>query len=371
VSLAAAGACGGDSKSPSTPTPPVSTALTAPTASAPAEAVQLTTLRPTLTVTNGTSAGTRTYEFQISDRNDFTSGSTVSSYYPVNLTKGGVAEASGTTSMTVDTDLQPATRFFWRARIADGGTTSAWSTSRSFKTQIIGYNRPGELFDPLVNGETVAELRAKRTSFVPGRGLRIEDSDSYVRYHLLQTISNGEFSLDIEGLSDLPVSENPDTAKLKILSMCDCTFSLYQSKWLMDVQYRGLNGNPSNSIAFKMLFGEDEDDHKLEPDLATRLASVRHLNPANTYYWQATWGHFVHVLVQDGGPSSGSSTGAGGVTVYDLGQNTIYTYNPPVHYAYLGVNDSGSETGSWPNTIYRNVWIGNKPRPTSLGSALR
>ena len=33
-------------------------------------------------------------------------------------------------------------------------------------------------------------------------------------------------------------------------------------------------------------------------------------------------------------------------------------------------NNSTDDTGSWPAT-YRNVWIGNKPRPASLGSALR
>jgi hypothetical protein len=34
------------------------------------------------------------------------------------------------------------------------------------------------------------------------------------------------------------------------------------------------------------------------------------------------------------------------------------------------VNNSGSETGSWPMATYRNVWIANKARPASLGSAM-
>jgi hypothetical protein len=362
----AGAACGGD-KTPAAPTTPTTPTLTAPSGNAPAEATQLTTLRPTLTVTNGTSSGSRTYEFQISDRNDF-SASVGSAYFPVTYTRTGVVEGGGTTSMTTDVDLQPATRFFWRARFVDGTTTSAWSGTRTFLTQVVGYTRPGEIYDPLVNGETVAEARVKRTSFVPGKGLLIEDSDSYARYRLLQPISNGEFSLDVEGLSDSPISENPDTAKLKVLSMCDCLTSIYQSKWLMDVQYRGLNGNPNNAISFKMLLGEDEDDHKLEPDLAKRIESVRHLNPSSTYYWNVTWGNFIRVVVQDGGTSA---SGIGGATIYDYGQTSRFTYSPPVQWAYLGVNDSGSESGSWPHTIYRNVWIGNKPRPTSLGSALR
>ena len=57
-----------------------------------------------------------------------------------------------------------------------------------------------------------------------------------------------------------------------------------------DVQYRGFNGNPPHAIAFKMLLGEDDEEHKLEPDLGTRTASIRLLNAANTYHWKATWG---------------------------------------------------------------------------------
>jgi hypothetical protein len=45
-------------------------------------------------------------------------------------------------------------------------------------------------------------------------------------------------------------------------------------------------------------------------------------------------------------------------------------YAPSPMYAYLGINESGAETGSFPNAIYRNLWIGDKPRPRALGSAL-
>ena len=63
-------ACGGGgSDSPAQPSPVVNPRLTAPALEAPSADEQLTTLRPTLTVKNGTSdqAGSRTYEFQISD----------------------------------------------------------------------------------------------------------------------------------------------------------------------------------------------------------------------------------------------------------------------------------------------------------------
>jgi hypothetical protein len=140
----------------------------------------------------------------------------------------------------------------------------------------------------------------------------------------------------------------------------------------MNVQYRGFNGNPDHAISFKMLMGEDVEARKLEPDIGRRQASVLHLNPSNTYYWKATWGNFIQVVVQDGGAGgvNSSDSGQGGTTIYDYGQSSPFSYSPATHFAYVGVNNSTDDTGSWPAT-YRNVWIGNKPRPATLGSALR
>ena len=365
VSLALLLAAGCSSSKPSTPTTPPPTGGTsnaAPALDGPTADEQLATLRPTLRVKNGTSTGTgaRTYEFQISDRSDFGSSSG-SSHFTVSLTRAGIGEATGTTSFAVDQDLQPATRFFWRARWVQGSTTGEWSSTFTFRTQIVGYNRPGELYDPLVNGATVAETRVGQTSFVDGRGMRLHDTNAYARYRLGRTLMSGEISVDVEGLSTAPISSDGDTAKLKILSMDDNPGDHYQSNFLMNLQYRGLNGNPDHAISFKMLMDGDDEDRKLEPDLATRIASIRSLNPATTYHWKATWTTAVRVIVQEGG--------AGGPTIYDFGQSSTKVYNPATHFAYLGVNNRGEETGSWP-AIYRNFWVGDKARPASLGSAM-
>ena len=73
-----------------------------------------------------------------------------------------------------------------------------------------------------------------------------------------------------------------------------------------------------------------------------------------------------------------NSVGAG--TFYDLEykstdyfENRLIPYQPSPHFAYLGGNDQreGPENGSFPGEIVRNVFIGNRPRPASLGSALR
>lgn len=182
-------ACGGgdDSPSPTGPTPGAPR-LTAPTPGTPSDGEQLSTLRPTFEVNNGTSdqPGARAYEFQISDRSDFSTvqASAFGNTYFVVVGKTGVAEgANGKTSFTVEADLQPTTRFYWRARMMQGSATSDWGPMRTFKTKLVGFVRAGELYDPLIHGETVG-TPVGSTSFVPGKGIRTGDENSYVRYPL-------------------------------------------------------------------------------------------------------------------------------------------------------------------------------------------
>ena len=129
----------------------------------------------------------------------------------------------------------------------------------------------------------------------------------------------------------------------------------------------------AHGLSFKCLFNGSQDDHKLEPDLGARLAAVKHLNAAGTYMFRATWGHFFRMQVLDGGVGgvNGSGSADGGRIIYDYQVNTSGTYAPSPHFAYLGVNNSSSETGSWPGAIYRNLWIGSRARPSTLGSALK
>jgi len=368
--------CGGSSP-PTSPggnnPPPSGGGSTAPTRDAPTDDEQLTTVRPSLRVRNGTSAqtGARTYEFQVSDRSDFgAGGGSTSAYFARSFSRAGVAEGSSTTSIDIDQDLQPATRFFWRARWSQGSTNGDWSATSTLRTQIVGFNRGGELYDPLVNGATVAEFFGNGT-FVSGKGLRLQETNGYARYRLVQPISNGEFSLDVEGISNSPYSSSGNTGKLKILSMDDDPGNHYSSDFLMNVQYRGFSGNPDHAISFKMLLGDDSDARKLEPDFGERTAGVRQLNAANTYYWKAMFGSSISVLVQDGGAGgvNGSGSGRGGSTIYEFGKTSGFGYQPSPHFAYIGVNNSTEDTGSWPAT-YRNVWIGSKSRPDSLGSAM-
>ena len=70
--LIGTGACTNDA--PTQPSHEATPTLTAPVNDSPADDLQLSTLQPPLRVTNGTptSAGSRTYEFQVADAETFT-----------------------------------------------------------------------------------------------------------------------------------------------------------------------------------------------------------------------------------------------------------------------------------------------------------
>ena len=81
--------------------------------------------------------------------------------------------------------------------------------------------------------------------------------------------------VDVEGISNNPVSSTGNTGKLKILSMDDNPGNHYTSDYLFNLQYRGFNGNPDHAISFKVLMGEDVEERKLEPDFGQRSAGIR------------------------------------------------------------------------------------------------
>jgi hypothetical protein len=345
---------------PSSPGGGGTVTLSTPSAVSPTGGEQLSTLRPTLTVQNVTSSqtGTRTYEFQVSDRSDFSLGATFSPSFIVAINQTGVAEGGdGRTSFTVTADLQPTTRMYWRARAVQGGTNSSWSEPAMFRTKLVGYSRPGELYDPLIHSESIGTIVGPH-QWISGRGLRLDTENSFVRYQLAEPIANGEFSVEVEGLRP----NGPDH-KLKIFSMADTTGDISNSNYQMSTMYRGVNGNPDNCIAFKAVFGSQ--NRILEPDRGQRNAAVMFLDPSKLYYWKATWGSEFRLVVLDGGVT--------GNQIYNLGFPAGgATYRPSPAYAYLGSNQSvgGSDAGTFPGTTYRNLWIGNKPRPTTLGNAL-
>jgi hypothetical protein len=256
----------------------------------------------------------------------------------------------------VATDLAFKTRHTWRVRAELGNDVGPWSAVASFVSSEGGYIRGNEVFDPLTNAVTVGQVVGPVT-FSP-EGAKLETVGSYIRYQIPQTITSGEFAVEIKGLR-----ANEPGDKSKVFGMMegspDGGNDYITNRYRVDVQYRGTTGFPPNSITYRVLYGSADDlNVRYEPTTEQRLSAVRALDPNTYYYWRYTWGRTVRVTVQAGGPN--------GPFIYDVQRNSGNgSYNPQPHYAFIGTpaGRSGAESATIPGTIYKNVWISTRPRP--------
>lgn len=362
-------ACGDSSpsKNPSSPSTPAGPpTLTRPAPDSPADGLQLDTVRPTLTVVNGTSSqstAAKTYEFQVSDNSTFSASATSSVYFAPTVSSGQVPEdPSGKTKYALTEDLQPTTKYYWRARLVQGSTNSDWSDVRTFKTKLVGYNKPGALYDPLISGETVGQIGGSgNITWMPGEGIRMNDERAYVIYDLPQVYSSGEMSAEVTGL-------NPDgpCCKPRIFSMLDRLNSkASSSKYSFNVQYRGAGGGPANCITWKTVLGDNSQS--VEPPVS-RYSMVFNLDPTKVYLWQGFWTPTsFRLVVREGGTT--------GPVVYDQKGDASFSaanWNPAHMYAFIGTSNGlyVRYDGTRAGMTVRNVWVGSTPRPTTLGSAI-
>lgn len=336
--------CGGSKANPVTPTTPapgpVGVTLTAPAHFAPTDDAQLSTLQPDLTVLNATSStgGARTYEFEVSSTADFTAIAIGADHVPEG--------AAGRTSWAVARPLQATTRYWWRARVKQGSSIGPWSTPTRFRSRIEGFNRPGELFDPLTNGSTVGTLI--NATLLPGQGVRLDSLLSRVTYTLPQHIPEGEFSVLATGLTSDSAGDST-----KLFSMQQGSSDITTNPYRATIEKRD-NG----TVAFRFIAG----------DVNARADSLRPIvqfNPSATYFWKFTWGNGVALLlVLEGGEN--------GRVVYNQADTYSGTYRPNPHIAHLGAppGRGGIDTASVPGAVIWNVWLSSKPRPSGLGSAI-
>jgi hypothetical protein len=351
--LSAAVACSRQSSAPTSPSAPSAAdgaaapadgstlKVTAPTPTAPINDAQMSDNFPTLTATASTARfgnpGPLLYRFELySDT-------------------GAKVQDSGlvsSPSFRVSAALSFKKRQTWRVRAEAQGLVGPWSAVASFISAEGGYIRGNEAFDPLYNGITLGE-RIGSTTFIPDQGIRLENDRSYVRYVIPQTITSGEFSVEVLGLR-----ANAPGGKSKVMAMSSNNADFTTDPYRVDIQYRGTSGSPPNAVTFRALFGSANDTSvRYEPDTATRFNSVLSLNPTTVYLWKWTWGSEVRLMILEGGIN--------GRVIYNIGvKSTRGTYNPVPHQVYLGapIGRSG-EDGSIPQTIYRNAWIGARPRP--------
>ena len=127
------------------------------------------------------------------------------------------------------------------------GAIRPWSDSATFRTKIEGSNRPGELYDPLTNAQTIGAV-VNSVTLTPGRGATINSNESHIRYHLVQTVTAGEFSMEVDGIQNFSPGD-----KTKIMSMYDGNGVITTSDYRMTVEKRD-----AGIIAWRFIAGETD-----------------------------------------------------------------------------------------------------------------
>ena len=294
----------------------------------------------TLVVTNASTtfgtAAALTYRFEIHN----TAGVLAYGSPPI---AGGSA---GTTSHLLPDSvaLEAEKRYDWRARAEFEGETGPWSNSASFiAPNTTGYIRGNELYDPLINGQTVGQINGPVT-FIPGVGAKLESNQSYISYQLPQTLTEGEFSILVTGMPT-----NTEGHKTKLFAMGEGYSDIVTNNRRMTVEKRG---DPAGIIAWRFI----SHLSRIETVGAERVR--RNFDENRHYFWQAIWrSGFFSVRIRE--------DGVDGNTMYHFGKPFEGAYDPSPHVIYVGAptGRSGPLAASVDHVIIRQVWVSGRPRP--------
>lgn len=349
--IALAVAC---SKHSASPTSPSSTAVarpgasadtnnlkvTAPTPVAPANGARLNAGEPVVLVVTNSSAAYATgvalqYEFSVQD-----AGREFENYK--------VPAGAGSTRVTIDDSRFEAEKpYQWRARAIMGDSAAGpWSGLSTFiAAQNGGYIRGNELYDPLTNGKTVGTVHGN-VQFIPGVGAKLLDWTSYISYQLQATLVEGEYSLIV---TNMPA--NTKGGKQKVMAMGEGYSDIITNDRRMTVEKRG---DPPGIVAWRFLTHDD----RTETVGAERVSRPFQANLI--YLFTATWrGNYFNVNIREGGAS--------GHVFYNFGKSwSGAPYDPNPHVIYVGapVGRSGPQAASIENTVYRNIWVSPRARPS-------
>ncbi len=223
----------------------------------------------------------------------------------------------------------------------------------SFTSADGGYIRGNEAFDPLFNGQTVAQIVGQAT-FVPNVGIRVENTTSYVKYAIPQTITSRRIlrggSRACAKRAGRQIEGHGHVQRLSRLH--DGSVSL---RYSVPRQYR---------VAAQR--------HHFPRALRVRRRSQRQIRARHGHQkLVGVHSESGHALSLEGDlgkprPASRSTKAASAARlIYNIGvKSSKGTYNPVPQFAYLGAPPQRSgEDASIPGSIYRNVWIGARPRP--------
>jgi hypothetical protein len=351
-------ACGGDTKTPVSPSPATGSGtdaaadgstlkINAPALSSPANGSTVDSLTPTLVLTNATSKyvpqTVPSYQFTVVDAG----GATI-------YDSGLVAAGTSQTSVRIPADkLKAEITYRWKARGVDGSAVGPYSSLSSFttpKAATEGFQTATTLWDPLINLKSIG--RAVNMEFTAGKGARTIGLESYIQYPLMQTLTQGEMSFYVDNFNPLAAG-----SKTKFASMSSDAADVTTDPWRFTLEKRGVTyGTPQ--VRWRIITGN-----------ATSAVYdggpwVPVLDKTKTHFIKFTWGNGVVTLLI---AEADVATGALGTVRLDVAAAYKGTYRPSPHMAYIGaeVGRSGPEDASVPNMTVRYVWIsdGNTPRP--------
>jgi hypothetical protein len=325
-----------------------SATVTAPAATAPADDAQLDTLRPTLQVTNATStpSGTRTYEFQIGDTPEFSSAAV--------LNVRNIPEGAGQTSLIVDTELIPVTRYYWRARAVQTGTTGPWSPTMRFRTRIQSFKSGNQVFDLLTDFNTVANDARGITYFGPSDplpGAKLDDDDSYLSYRLTAPLPEGEVSFVARKVKGGGAADSSFIGETKVITMQDGGGSAGANPFRVFVE----KFRTADAGVMKFTFASQGNAG------SQQVSGGNGWDENVPYYFKLEWrGGTARIRVFNG------TNETGGVKV-DL--STSYT--APWNAANPVITIGSLDGDTMRDLRASNLYIGPYARPVSLGSASR
>ena len=369
--MAVAVACGGDTKTPVSPSATTDLGadaaadgstlkISAPTLSTPANASTTDSTTPNLVLQNASSKYVPqtipSYRFVVVDAANTTVHDS-----------GVVGAGASLTGHRVPADkLKQDTAYKWRARGENGSTVGPWSSYFSFTTAKAlslteGFQTATTLWDPLSNGKTVGN--ATGMEFTKDVGARTIGNDSNIRYDLLQTISAGEYSFYVYNLNPLSAGD-----KTKLMSMSEGLGDITTNDYRFTVEKRGVAYTVPGQVRIRVIAGDSDEALGRIFDSAP---IVPPLVKGVWYFVRLTWGASrVQWLVYN----ADGTTGAIGskVAEVNMGYGT-YTYKPVPHTAWVGapVGRGGSQDASVANMTVKWLWIGaaGTTRPGFAGAS--
>ena len=237
-------------------------------------------------------------------------------------------------------------RYTWRLRATADDHYGPWSEFASFRTpEGRGYIRGNELYDPLINGLTVAS-GMNDVTFIPGQGVRLNGIESFVEYRLQAPLIDGEMSMIITNLGN---SDEPWKSKVASMLQGDGV-NVTDNSYRVTLDRR--NSSSGGTVRYTM--------RSRGVDAGEPNAGGMGWSRSKIYLWTFAWNNGASRLtVKDGGTT--------GNLVKSVGTNYKAPYSPNPHVIRLGSvgGRAGSET--LPGAIIRNLWVSAAPRPNLVG----